>query len=607
MADRTVDLLLRLSLDKTQQAQVKAGIKSIDIALAEAVTRANQLRESMEKVTQVGMQLAVAGAAITAPLVLSAKKYTDTVGESERTSRKMIQQMQRWEDAQVRIGRVTAESILPALEKALDITEKIAGFAEKNPDAIKGVLITGATLSAVGGLVVTTASIVKTLATIKALTGASAIDAVTGGGVSAATGGGTKVGTIALYASAVIIGAEVGLALGNAINRAMGREEQTRGNVMRSGQQFLASVGPLAGLSYALKAIGADEAASNVWKLNKSIYGLGDATKDTAPIVDNSARDAEIKKRQELQRDISREAVKFSEERKKIEADTGQGLVDISTKYSDRRLKIAEDLRRELASAEQDYLVNRAEIVRDGGIEIQRIEQDSQRRVQQIRRQYAKQEQNAIRSRDALGLVEAQRAKDEEIDQERENVAAEVARRREDIAIRLRDLDASYRRERANRIAAAQQKILDLNETERREILQIRAHQAAVLAELQAAYAKQIMLIKTMFANPFEIPPGGSYGNIAKNGPQARAAGGYMPTGLYSVSERGQREFALSNATTRAAEGLIGGRLTQERLMSAMTMNVNLSNGMTIMQAKRMMQANNNSIMRELGNAFGAL
>lgn len=51
----------------------------------------------------------------------------------------------------------------------------------------------------------------------------------------------------------------------------------------------------------------------------------------------------------------------------------------------------------------------------------------------------------------------------------------------------------------------------------------------------------------------------------------ARAEGGEMSTpGLYVGGERG-REFVMNNSTTRAAESLIGGGLTQERLIAALS------------------------------------
>jgi hypothetical protein len=63
----------------------------------------------------------------------------------------------------------------------------------------------------------------------------------------------------------------------------------------------------------------------------------------------------------------------------------------------------------------------------------------------------------------------------------------------------------------------------------------------------------------------------------------------------------------MSGATTRAAESILGGRLSQDRLMNALTMNVNLGQGMTIMQARRMMQSNNAGMMGAFADAFGSL
>lgn len=55
----------------------------------------------------------------------------------------------------------------------------------------------------------------------------------------------------------------------------------------------------------------------------------------------------------------------------------------------------------------------------------------------------------------------------------------------------------------------------------------------------------------------------------------ARALGGYADYGLYRLGDapgggRGGPEFVMANRTVRAAENIIGGRLTQERLLSAL-------------------------------------
>jgi len=48
-----------------------------------------------------------------------------------------------------------------------------------------------------------------------------------------------------------------------------------------------------------------------------------------------------------------------------------------------------------------------------------------------------------------------------------------------------------------------------------------------------------------------------------------KADGGMIGKGLFMGGENG-REFVMNNQTTRAAESLLGGQLTQERLISAL-------------------------------------
>lgn len=147
----------------------EAQKRTLEKSLKAASQQANQLRERMEKVQQVGSRIAFVGAAIVAPFTLAVKKYVDTVGEGEETSKRILELSERWKDSQVRIGRVTAEILLPTLEKALDVVDKITAFAEANPEFVKSAVGIGASLVVLGGIVSTTAQIVSTIATVKGL------------------------------------------------------------------------------------------------------------------------------------------------------------------------------------------------------------------------------------------------------------------------------------------------------------------------------------------------------------------------------------------------------------------------------------------------------
>ena len=254
MAERTIDILLRLDADKKSSVQqlskelekMTAEAKRLEAALNDAIgrgateeakkleqelkftngylkaideearkmelakslaaaeQRANKTREKMEKLAQVGNTLALTGAAILAPFGLAMKKYLDTTKEAEPTSRKILELSKRWEESQVKIGRITAEIVLPALEKALNVVDKIVAFAEENPGFVKAALGIGASLVVAGTLISTVASVVKTLATIQSLTAGLGI------GTSAAT-------TAAAVGGEAAIAAGVTTALGSAV------------------------------------------------------------------------------------------------------------------------------------------------------------------------------------------------------------------------------------------------------------------------------------------------------------------------------------------------------------------------------------------------------
>jgi hypothetical protein len=206
------------------------GAKETVSALQSIEQQANRTREKMEKLANVGNKLAMTGGLIVAPFALAMKKYVDTAKETEPISRRLVALNKKWEESQVRLGRITAEIVLPALEKGAVILEKVIRFAEANPGVVQAALTIGGTLVILGGLISTTAQLVSTVATIQGLA-ASAGLAIGGGGAAAGAGaaglGAALPGLISAGISlavpilvgtlAVAIGANVGLGVGNAL------------------------------------------------------------------------------------------------------------------------------------------------------------------------------------------------------------------------------------------------------------------------------------------------------------------------------------------------------------------------------------------------------
>lgn len=221
MAEKNVDVEFNIHQTGDGGKKTVSGLQAIE-------KQAERTKQKMQQLTQVGAKLALVGGAILAPFALAMKKYTDTVKETEPVSKRLLALNKQWEESQVRLGRVTATIVLPALEAGAAILENIISFAEKNPGVVQAALTIGATLVVLGGLITTTAQIVSTLATIQglaatagiALGGGGAAAGVAGAGTAATAGAAgiiTAIAPVAIGALALAIGGNVGLAVGNAI------------------------------------------------------------------------------------------------------------------------------------------------------------------------------------------------------------------------------------------------------------------------------------------------------------------------------------------------------------------------------------------------------
>jgi hypothetical protein len=224
MTTKQIDILLSLKPTGNGAKQVVNDLKAVE-------AQANRTREKMEKLANVGSKLALAGGAIVAPFALALKKYVDTAKETEPISKRLVALNKKWEESQVRLGRVTAEIVLPALEKGAVMLEKVISFAEQNPGVVQAALTIGGTLVILGGLIASTAQLVSTVATIQGLAASAGI-ALGGGGAAAgaASGAGLAAGISAGFASIIpalvsalvagfslFIGGNIGLWIGNAL------------------------------------------------------------------------------------------------------------------------------------------------------------------------------------------------------------------------------------------------------------------------------------------------------------------------------------------------------------------------------------------------------
>ena len=194
MADKTINILLNMQPKTGSAEKTKAGVKSVEDALKKVELQANRTREKMEKLSQVGNRLAATGALIIAPFALAVNKYLESQkqvlangGKMEESAASLVQLQKEWADAQVEVGRVATEVLLPYLTQAVDLVKQIADFAKEHPDAVKAALGIGASMVVIGGAISALGTIVSTLATIQGLAaGAGLASSAAGAGAGGA-------------------------------------------------------------------------------------------------------------------------------------------------------------------------------------------------------------------------------------------------------------------------------------------------------------------------------------------------------------------------------------------------------------------------------------
>ena len=257
------------------------------------------------------------------------------------------------------------------------------------------------------------------------------------------------------------------------------------------------------------------------------------------------------------------------------------------------------------AKAEATYRSERARIIRDGGQEIQQIESDLQERLRKLRLESGEREEELIASRDALGLAKERRALINSENEENRSANNEVKQRRADIAQQLEDASAAYMQERHARFEDYQAKLLEIKENAEAQRSELRAQHRAELQEIQSQKNARLrelndalneerkrryqglltelrdtdtglILEKNLRKKYQDIMIGDLDRFLAayrsKSGGVLKipglAEGGYT-SGLVMSGERGV-EWMASHSTTRAAEQIVGGRLTQENVLAAM-------------------------------------
>ncbi len=583
-------------------------------------------------------------------------KEAEETGKATQATREWTRATQELAAARAKVDTVLLREALPLLQQAAEVASQVADFIEDNPAVIRAALETGKIVAGLSVLGILASKGIALYADAKAVllgsqelaaaklqdqaankqliaarlqAGASGVDVPGGGALK--SGGASLLSNIGLIvagltASTAVVGlvdqllerSKFGPARQDAIDRARDQGARIYPGILPPNERNLQ-----AQLNRAQEQGNTQE----IERLRNELDKLGDQAKTTADDLHQavtglagSAQESEIVSAfEKWKEDDARIVSEAAEQRVKIIAAAEKAVSVETAKYAKQVFSInagaakrAESLTSNFlkadAKAEASYQEQRAKIIQDGGKEVRKIEEDHQERLRKLILGHEERVEGLTASRDALGLAKEQRRFNQEKAEENRGVREEIAKRRQDLAERLQEIDRENQIEQAQRLAQFEQALQE-NEAQRKEELkqaaiahaeemkQIREQRAAQLRELTETLNAERLRRREMFIAQVRDLDASLLG---ERGLKQRyytlmlqdaekwlatyraklAAGtatapahdftGYAYSGLYRMAANGQPEYVLSGAATRAAEKIIGGRLTQDALLTAM-------------------------------------
>jgi hypothetical protein len=455
--ERELVARLRLVFDQQSTQQAEKGVSGLKNKISSASVSLNGLNEGIKKMG------AVSAAAIGAAGLLI-NKYQQTAGLGEATSRSWALGTRDLEMQYVRIGRTIEQSLLPYLNDAVDLTQKIANAAETNPNLVKGAL----QLAGVG-------------------TAAGAATRLAGPVAGLLTGGvaSTAVATDWVNQLLTSLGVNQQIDQARAETRAS-RKKIYPGSIANPQERQLQVQ-----LNQAIDQGDTQKIA----QLTNEIKSLGATAQTTTGAVGVLPQEMQLYT-QYLRQEEQAERERNLQVTRSTRDFYRQQAYDAADFYLQQSRSVR-DFNYQLMTTEQDYYRDRMINARNFGIETTRMEEDHQRAMKRQQEDYQYGLWDILRSGDALAYMRAQHDYNLQRDRAEEDYQIQVRRRNEDYSLQLSDQETQFKIMRARqqvefqRQQADQQQDFAIRRARAREQFAITQSDMQQDFDLQRQYRRQ--------------------------------------------------------------------------------------------------------------------
>jgi Tfp pilus assembly protein FimT len=507
-----------------------------------------QTRTEAQRLGQISQIGIVASTVLLGGMYAWANKFVKDAKTSTEITRQWKVETASLEASQSRVGGTIATTILPLLTKAAELADAGSKFVEKHPEIIKAALNTGLIvggLSAVGMLVskgirlyadvgyllaTTTQATAADKMLLAATTQATAANTMAKGGIGGLLqGAGAKLGmaaqfagAIAIDAGAIIIGTEAGLALGNAIGKAIygsGYRPQGLGDVANTFRQL--QLAPVAGFLSLMNKIAPSTKDVNAKFWNALMPGtdfnkqgiLGGTKGTSTPSVgnylstfsqDNVQTYIDYSKQiiaagENEQKQLLNLEKATEDQRTRIVSQAGKARVQEDKQFTEAWYSDLRDFQQSETDKQEDENRTRLERARKYGKDVLRAEQDHQIAMRQLLEDHQQKVQDLAVTRDALGIVRENRAYNLQKSREEGKYQLEAQRRSADFASEIADLEENNRIDRQRRERDFYQKMREMEAQHQEQLKAIDAQEKDDLDQLAAQKQEQETAIRQAY------------------------------------------------------------------------------------------------------------